>query len=378
MQNRRSFRIVETLGQGGFGTVYRADMADAGGFAKQVALKIMTYEGEATDEIARQLRDEARVLALIHHRAIVGVNSLVPLEKGWGVVMEYVDGVDLSAALKHDLPSIGASLQIVEDIAGALHAAYTTRPYGDSPPLQLVHRDIKPSNVRITALGEVKLLDFGVARAEFSSRESSDQPWVMGSERYLAPERRRGIETHSGDVYGLGIVLANMLTGKRFPFPPADPDDHARFIGTILSTVKKSLSSAADEEVRGTAEAAKLLLLEMLAFEHDHRPIASEVEQRCRRLRTHVPRPWLRDWAENAVPRIRSLKADPESEPDEDSGRVLVERTGKIDVMPLPDAAPASPAAPPKPTRSPRELRLVALAAALLVAVAAMLLQALL
>ena len=176
MSERRRFQIKETLGRGGFGTVYRAEMSDAGGFNKEVALKVMHYEGEAADDIARRLRDEARVLGLIQHRAVVGVNSLVPLKNGWGVVMEYIDGADLSRVLKsHSIP-IAAAVQVVEEVAAALDAAFNTINHITNEPLRLIHRDIKPSNIRITRRGDVKLLDFGVARADFLSKRPKRPP----------------------------------------------------------------------------------------------------------------------------------------------------------------------------------------------------------
>jgi serine/threonine-protein kinase len=192
LHQRRRFRILETLGKGGFGTVYRAEMMAAGGFAKQVALKVLHYEGDQADDIARRLRDEARVLGLIRHRAVVGVNSLVPLEQGWGVVMEYINGVDLSTCIKAGALPAGVCLEVAEEVAAALEAAYNGANHETGDPLRLVHRDIKPSNIRITSQGEVKLLDFGVATADFSAREAEDSTeFVMGSTRYMAPERRR-------------------------------------------------------------------------------------------------------------------------------------------------------------------------------------------
>jgi serine/threonine protein kinase len=328
VQQRRKFQILQTLGKGGFGTVYRAEMTDAGGFSKQVALKIMSYEGDEAEGIARRMRDEARMLGLIRHRAVVGVNSLIPLQDGWGVVMEYIDGVDLSACIKAGPIKIGAVLEIIEEVAGALDAAYTAKVPGRKDELKLVHRDIKPSNIRVTRQGEVKLLDFGVARAEFDTKESQDSSeFVMGSTRYMSPERRRGWETHQGDVYALGLVLANALTRKRFPEPPEAESDHARFLGTVLETVNRSLSSNADEAVRGAAGQVKFLLLEMLAFEPMDRPNAGTVERRIRKIRKALPTPWLREWSEMGVRRVQESSAVPDDIRG-DTGKVLIERAG--------------------------------------------------
>jgi serine/threonine protein kinase len=382
---RRSFKILETLGRGGFGTVYRAEMTDAGGFSKQVALKVMSYQGEAADGIARRMRDEARVLGLLRHRAIVGVNSLVLLEEGWGVVMEFVEGVDLSTTIKAGRVPVGAALEMLEEVAGALEAAYRARPTEGAEPLKLVHRDIKPSNIRITRQAEVKLLDFGVAQAEFITRESEDErEFVMGSARYMAPERRRGTETHQGDVYALGLVLANLLTRKRFPDPPGTAPEHARFLSTVLETVRRTIADDDAPEVRESEQQIKTLLLEMLAYEPSDRPDAGTVERRLRRLRSTLPPPLLRDWADRTIPRL--LAATRDESPDRtrgDTGRIMVERGGKgaatpgttgpepdspSRLSPAPDRAPTGPAAPPQRPASRRAIAL-AFAAGLLVGV---------
>ena len=326
--HRRRFRILETIGKGGFGTVYRAEMTDSGGFSKQVALKLMTYDGDASDDIARRMRDEARILGLIRHRAVVGVNSLVPLQEGWGVVMEYVPGCDLSTAIKNKRhrPPPGVVLEIIEEVAAALDTAYNRKAGDEGKPLRLIHRDIKPSNLRITRQGEVKLLDFGVARAEFDKKEARDQVgFVMGSGRYMAPERRSGKESHNADVYALGVVLANTLTGKRFAEPPVDEKDHARFLGTVLETVRKALERHDDDEVRAAAHEVRMLLLEMLAFHADDRPNAGSVEKRCRKVRKRLPAPWLRDWAERSVPQLVSKTGILEGDDDGDTGLVFEE-----------------------------------------------------
>ncbi|NCG21399.1 MAG: protein kinase, partial [Rhodobacterales bacterium] len=138
--------------------------------------------------MALRFRDEARILGLIRHRAVVGVDSLAELESGWAVVMEYVDGVDITSVVRYGLPPARVVVSIIEEVASALHAAWTTVSDVTGKPLRLVHRDIKPANVRLTAQGEVKVLDFGVARAEFESREANTQAMRFGSLRYMAPE----------------------------------------------------------------------------------------------------------------------------------------------------------------------------------------------
>ena len=352
MNQRRRFRILETLGRGGFGTVYRAELTDAGGFAKQVALKVMHYEGEQSDDIARRMRDEARVLGLLRHRAIVGVNSLVRLQSGWGVVMEYIRGVDLSTAIKAGKLPVGVCLEVVEEVAGALDQAYNVTNHETGEALHLIHRDIKPSNVRITRQGEVKLLDFGVAQADFSARESEDSvDFVMGSTRYMAPERRGGRESHQGDVYALGLVLGNMLTRKRFPEPPPLRDDHAKYLSVVSETVYKRLAQSEHPEVQAAAGELKLLLLEMLAFEAADRPDAGAIERRARRIRARMPPPLLKDWADRTIPKLSKRESERDADPsgDSDQGRTLLEQSGASRVLVHGERPPTEEG----PTRAP-------------------------
>ena len=327
VQQRRQFEILETIGRGAFGTVYRARLKDAGGFSKQVALKVMHYTGDSADEIAARLRDEARILGLIRHRAIVGVNSLVTLESGWAVVMEYIDGVDLTSLITTARPSLRVTCEIIEEVASALDAAWTTVPHGSSLPLHLVHRDIKPRNIRVTRHGEVKLLDFGVARAEFGQKETDEATGaILGSLRYMAPERRAGDETPGGDIYALGIVFANLLTGRRFAEPPADEVDHSRFVGTILEIVRSSVEVSTVNNEQDPVYAVTLLLLSMLAYEHSDRPIARDVEHRLRKIRSVLSGTGLRDFADTIVPRTQARHALRQAE-DQDPriGRTLEE-----------------------------------------------------
>lgn len=306
-------------------------MTDSGGFSMQVALKVMHYEGAQVDEIARRLRDEARMLGLIRHRAVVGVNSLVPLRDGWGVVMEYIAGTDLSTIIKQARPNEGVSIEIVEEIAAALDSAYNGSLGPDGKPLRLIHRDIKPANVRITRQGEVKLLDFGVATAELESRESADNNGLLiGSARYMAPERRTGEETHQADVFALGVVLANLLTGKRFKEPPVDPARHSRWLGTVLETVRKSMETSDDPDVRQAAARVRLLLLEMLAFDLHDRPDARTVEKGCRRIRKSLPPPWMRDWADRTVPRLLESQPQAVDDSETEAGYVFEEMPSEV------------------------------------------------
>ena len=128
------------LGRGGFGTVYKAEFVGDGGFTKKVALKVLNPDLENVEEVARRFRDEARMLGLIRHRAIVQVDGLVRLSGRWAVIMEYVEGVSLKPIITADRVPPSAALQIAGELAGALDVAYNA-PGPEGGPHLLVSRD---------------------------------------------------------------------------------------------------------------------------------------------------------------------------------------------------------------------------------------------
>ncbi|MCB9764302.1 MAG: serine/threonine protein kinase [Alphaproteobacteria bacterium] len=329
----REYEILETLGQGGFGTVYRARYLGESGFSKEVALKVLHPHMAEQDEIASRLRDEARMLGLLRHRAIVQVDRLTRLGGRWALVMEYVRGVDLKQLLERHGPlPPGPALEIVGEIAGALHIAYAS-PGPDGAPLRLLHRDIKPPNIQLTPFGEVKILDFGIARADFESREAHTQQMSFGSIGYMAPERLDQKELPAGDIYSLGAVLFELLTGEAIGRTSASERRHAK----ILTEVTDKL------EGRGVPQELQALILQMLAWDPAARPVARDLERTCLGLRAHVEGPPLRYWTEELITpilaeRVKKTEADPASNTGELSGAVLRE----------PDA-PAPASLPPDP-----------------------------
>lgn len=306
----RTYHVHEVLGRGGFGTVYRAEVASEGGFTKPVALKVLHPDAASRSDHLARLRDEARMLGLIRHRALVGADALVRLEDRWTVVMEFVPGVSLRALQKRfgAVPE-GAVVTLGLEVADALDAAFHAE-LEPGRPLHLVHRDMKPSNLQLTDRGEVKVLDFGVARAEFDRREARTQQVVYGSPPYLSPERLEGVDTHHGDVFALGISMAELLTGRSAEPVAIKPAGHAARIAHLLEGL----------EVR--PELLELLH-RMLAYEHADRPDAAEVRDRLRPW-SHADPDALRRYAAEYVP--RELQARGET-PGELSGRRLQEDT---------------------------------------------------
>ena len=146
----------------------------------------------------------------------------------------------ISPRLSTSPVSLETALTIVARIADALDYAFNAvDEHGQI--LRLVHRDIKPSNVQVTVEGEVKVLDFGVARADLSERESETGVHVLGSMHYLAPERFEGISGAESDIYSLGVVLFEILVGERMGRCSPDPRRHESFLRTVRERLTEKL-----------------------------------------------------------------------------------------------------------------------------------------
>ncbi|HNC97343.1 MAG TPA: serine/threonine-protein kinase, partial [Myxococcota bacterium] len=197
--------------------MYLAKIMHADGFSRLAAVKLLHQRWSANQEIAQRMRDEARLLGWLRHRNIVDVMDLTTIGGRVAVIMEYLEAVDLKTVIqKHVdegrwLPP-RAALEITAFVASALDAAYNRPPYQGEKPLRVIHRDIKPSNVMVDESGTVKVLDFGVARADFDMRESHTQELPFGSVDYMPPERLFfEPETPFSDTYSLGATLYEMI-----------------------------------------------------------------------------------------------------------------------------------------------------------------------
>ncbi len=305
MAESGQYRILGALGRGAFGTVYRAEKLGESGLSKTVALKVLNPEMSKKPEVAERLRDEARMLGLLRHRAILQVDGLVRLGERWAVVMEYVEGVDLKDLILAGPVPVGPALEIVGECAGALHVAYTSSgPEGN--PLRLLHRDIKPSNVFVTSAGEVKILDFGVARADFGAREAETQQLRYGSVGYMSPERLDFIDTPAGDVYALGVVLWELLTAQVFGKSSSKEIRHQNRLKENLDILWEVTGGESQELIE--------FVESLLSYEPEDRPLARDVERQCGALRMKHGGPLLRDWSEITVGPLIEAKRNPTDE----------------------------------------------------------------
>lgn len=207
-----SYRIVEKIGEGGMGVVYRAEDVL---LKRTVAIKVMNPEEAEQPDFKKRFLREAQVASSLNHPNIAQIFQLLEESGVHFIVMEYVNGTSLHALLRARgaLPSLQA-VGIARQIAAALDAAHTQG---------LIHRDIKPANIALDASGTAKLLDFGLAKwrkppKDRDAYQTSTGTTVMGTVDYMSPEMalQEDVDGRS-DLFSLGIVLYQMLTGE-LPF----------------------------------------------------------------------------------------------------------------------------------------------------------------
>jgi len=227
--------ILELLGQGGMGVVYKARQP---GLDRLVALKILSLEAGRDVSFAQRFALEARSLARLSHPNIVAVYDFGQAAGFYYFIMEYVDGTNLREVIRSKKLSPKEALTIVPRICEALQFAHDEG---------IVHRDIKPENILIDKKGRVKMADFGLAkllRKAPQEYQLTGPQTVMGTPHYMAPEQlERPLEVdHRADIYSLGVVLYEMLTGElplgRFAPPSAKVQIDVRLDEVVLRTLE--------------------------------------------------------------------------------------------------------------------------------------------
>ncbi|MBL8957278.1 MAG: serine/threonine protein kinase [Myxococcaceae bacterium] len=213
------YEVLSQLTAGGMAELFLGYTAGPGGFRKYVVIKRILPDAKNNDTFVKMFLDEARVTAAFAHPNIATVFELGTDETDLFLAMEFISGQNLNqvtavCAKKRAVLPIGFSVSVSHDIALALHYAHTFRaPDGNSSPV--IHRDVAQKNIMVTYEGVVKLLDFGIAKAR-GSLGRTHVGTVKGTTGYMSPEQVRGDPLDGrSDVFGLGVVVYEMITGRR-------------------------------------------------------------------------------------------------------------------------------------------------------------------
>lgn len=231
-----ALQVLELLGAGGMGAVYKAKQE---GLDRIVALKILPEEFDHDAKFSLRFTREARTLAKLNHPNIVSVYEFGNVHGMFFFLMEFVDGPTLRNVVQAGELAPQQSLAIIPQLCDALQYAHDNG---------VIHRDIKPENILLTREGVVKIVDFGLSRILGTANQTSDLTGthqVMGTPRYMAPEQFEGVQhvDHRADIYSLGVVFYELLTGElplgRFAAPSKKVLIDVRLDEVVLRTLEK-------------------------------------------------------------------------------------------------------------------------------------------
>src|SRR3954464_15859683 len=245
------YKLVRLIAAGGMAEVYLARQAGAAGFEKLVCLKRILPQLARDKQFVEMFLNEARLAARLDHPNIVSIFDLGEANGNYFIAMEFIDGPSLRAVGKRasergEYLPIPELCKIIAMAAGGLQYAHDLNdPQGN--PLGLVHRDISPDNILVHRNGVAKVVDFGIAKAANSSGATRTGT-LKGKVAYMPPEQLRGEPLdRRADVFALGVVLYELLAGKR----PWEGDSEVSLIGRIITEVPAPLATLRPEAPGG-------------------------------------------------------------------------------------------------------------------------------
>jgi serine/threonine-protein kinase len=279
------YLLLERLAQGGMAEVFRAVYRGSAGFEKTVALKRILPVFHGSAEFTTMFIDEARLAASLTHMNIVQVFEFGEVDGSFYLTMELVEGADLgrlyeaARALKRAVPRPIAALVAAEAARGLAYAHDKRTPSGE--PLGIVHRDVSPQNILVSYAGEVKVADFGIAKAIGKLHKTASGA-VMGKIRYMSPEQITG-EPLDGrsDVFALGTVLHELLAGQTL-FAGDNP-------GQVADQVKLArVRPPSERAAEGVITPPELDRICLRALERDREARYARAAELARDLQTFV------------------------------------------------------------------------------------------
>jgi eukaryotic-like serine/threonine-protein kinase len=379
---RDRYTITERLDHGGMAEVFRGVAESMEGFKKSVAIKRILPNLTKNQKFVRMFLDEAKLSLFLQHANIVQVFDISRTpDNAYFLVMEFVDGCNLKSLIERQKQKgkrieAAHTIYTMMECCKALNYAHFLENPETNEPLGIVHRDISPPNILISKNGEVKLVDFGLAKAN-SQIESTDEGVVKGKFSYLSPEAASGLEVdHRADVFAVGIILWEMFTGRRLFFgetdyqtvelvrqakvpsiaalnPEIEPELEAVVRKALAKDVNDRYQSAAD---LGDALAQFLFSRRMKVTARDIAAVVKDTQVEMMRKRSAEPKPSLIDGLIlDEMQKMTSL-VDGEQAPDKSGA----EGSMSLDPVNFVDTAgwggeivPATPAPTKKATRPP-------------------------
>ncbi len=262
------YQLLDRVAIGGMAEVFKAKRAGVEGFEKIVALKRILPHLSDNKEFLDMFVDEAKMVAGLAHPSIAQIFDLGRIEKSYYIAMEYVHGRDLRTIMKRAREKglrmpLDLSLRVASQVCAALEYAHRKKDERGRP-MEIVHRDVSPQNILISFEGDVKLVDFGIAKAA-TKASNTDRGALRGKLLYMSPEQAWGRPIdHRSDVFSLGIVLYEMVTETK-PFIGAGTEL------TILELVRQCVVTPAREINPRVPEALDRVIMKALARDPDDR-----------------------------------------------------------------------------------------------------------
>ncbi len=300
------YRLTSLLGQGGMATVYRGVRAGPMGFEKPVAVKCIDPSVTEDEAMVRALINEARLGGRLRHPNIVEIYEFDQVEEHWYMAMEFVEGWTLHGMLqvcrktRQWVPHTVA-LEILADLCKALTYAHGLKDE-NAAPLNLVHRDLKPGNVLVSRQGDVKLMDFGIAKAETNLYKTTAADATKGTPVYMSPEQ---VESQSldkrSDLFSLGSMVHEMIT-LQVPFPG---ESLASVVRGILTTEIAEL----EERVARRIEAMGPVVGKLMSRDIDERYAdARDVMVDVEAILAEIEGPTVAEWVEGLLEHLPPIR----------------------------------------------------------------------
>ncbi|RMD99194.1 MAG: serine/threonine protein kinase, partial [Calditrichaeota bacterium] len=228
------YRIIEEIGRGGMGIVYKAEDTK---LQREVAIKFLPRRYSRDAEERQRFEIEARAAAALNHSNIATIYAIEEVEDESSngrtrlfIVMEYIAGQELKAIIHNQPLSLDDAINYITQIASGLQIAHEQG---------VIHRDINSSNIMVTERGQIKIMDFGLAKLIGSTKDTAAGT-TLGTAAYMSPEQARGEDIdHRSDIWSLGVVLYEMLSGQL----PFKGDYEQAVIYSILNEAPKPLTA---------------------------------------------------------------------------------------------------------------------------------------